>query len=153
MRPGSAAARRLHRRCGGFTYVWVLFAVALMGIGLAVTGMLWSKVAAREREAHLTWVGEQYVRAIASYYEAVPGSARKYPPTLDELLIDSRFAGTRRHLRRLYANPRSGRFDWRIVPAVGGGVMGVEAPEGGSGGEGAGARRSFVYLPLMASPP
>lgn len=146
---GDAAVRKARHACGGFTYVWGLFAVASMGIGLAVTGVLWSKVAAREREVQLAWVGEQYVRAIASYYEAVPGNARKYPPTLDDLLRDSRFAGTRRHLRQLYMNPRSGRFDWRVVPAAGGGVMGVEAPEG----VGEMARRSFVYLPVVASPP
>lgn len=147
MRRGSAGSRKPREACGGFTYVWVLFAVALMGIGLAVTGLLWSRVAAREREAQLTWVGEQYVRAIASYYEAVPGKARKYPPTLDDLLVDSRFAGMRRHLRTLYVNPRSGGFDWRIVPATGGGVMGVEAPESVGGNV---DRRSFVYLPAAA---
>ena len=53
----------IHRQAG-FTYLTVLFVVAFMGIGLAVTGEVWRTTVLRAREAELLWVGNQYRLAI-----------------------------------------------------------------------------------------
>src|SRR5205807_712603 len=42
---------KIARRAGGFTYLTVLFIVAIMGIGLALAGTVWQTAALREREA------------------------------------------------------------------------------------------------------
>lgn len=110
------------RRAAGFTYLTVLFIVALMGVGLALVGEVWHTAAVREREVALLHVGEQYRKAIERYY--LSGS-RQYPRTLAELLRDPRKPGIERYLRRIYPDPITNGDDWGIVKAPDGGVMGV----------------------------
>ena len=110
----------------GFTYLALLLAVAVIGIGLASAGQSWSIAAQREREAELLFIGGEMRRAIGAYYLASPG-AQRYPRRLEDLLADERFPSVRRHLRRLYRDPMSGRRDWVLIEAPGGGVMGVHS--------------------------
>lgn len=109
---------------GGFTYLGVLMLIALMGIGLAATGELWSTVAQRERERELLWVGTQYAQALRSYYRSSPGLAQ-YPQALDELLEDARYPNPRRHLRKLYRDPVTGSDDWGLLRSIDGRITGV----------------------------
>ncbi len=109
----------------GFTYLGLLFAVALAGVALAATGMLWSTERQREREKELLFIGGQFREAIASYYERSPGLVKRYPAKLDELLKDGRFLTMQRHLRRIYIDPMTGTRNWGMVPAPEGGVMGI----------------------------
>lgn len=120
--------RRTHREWG-FTYLWVLFLVALMGIALEGVGSTWYEDARRRRDRELQWVGEQYVRAIGSYFESAPGGRKRYPASLDELVQDSRFVYVRRHIRRLYVNPMTDQMDWQLVRGPGGGIRGVRTPD------------------------
>jgi type II secretory pathway pseudopilin PulG len=106
----------------GFTYLTVLFAVALMGLGLALTGEVWQTALTREREAQLLYAGNQYRRAIERYYLSGP---RQFPRTLDDLLKDPRKPGTERYLRKLYFDPLTGKSEWGTVKAPDGGIMGV----------------------------
>lgn len=79
----------------------------------------------RDREAQLLFVGDQYKKAITSYYNTVPpGGARALPRSLDNLLEDHRFATPKQHLRRLYVDPFTGTADWQLVTS-GHGVIGV----------------------------
>jgi type II secretory pathway pseudopilin PulG len=110
------------RGTAGFTYLTVLFVVAFMGVGLALTGEVWHTATAREREAELLYVGHQYRKAIERYYLSGP---RQYPRTLEDLLKDPRKPGTERYLRRLYPDPLTGKDEWGIVKGPDGGVMGV----------------------------
>ncbi len=110
------------RRVAGFTYLTILFVVAIMGLGLALTGEVWHTVALREKEAELLHVGSHYRKAIERYYLSGP---RQYPRALGDLLKDPRKPGTERYLRRLYADPLTGSDEWGIVKAPDGGVMGV----------------------------
>jgi len=112
------------RRAAGFTYLTVLFIVALMGLGLALAGEVWHTAAVREREAALLHVGEQYRRAIERYYLSGPG---QYPRSLADLLKDPRKPNTERYLRRLYPDPVTNSDDWGIVKAPDGGVLGVHS--------------------------
>ena len=57
--PGMSPAVRTPRQ-GGFTYVGLLIAVALMGVGLAAYGELYSHAAQREKEAELLFIGGQF---------------------------------------------------------------------------------------------
>lgn len=110
----------------GFTYIGVLFAVTLLGVALAAAGTLWSTAAQREREAELLFVGDQFRRAIGSYYEGSPG-AKRYPTRLEDLVEDRRLPRVRRHLRRIYADPMTGEPDWELVRLPDGGIVGVRS--------------------------
>ena len=99
-----------------------------MGVGLAGTGMVYSRQAQREKEKELLFIGGQYRKAIMLYYESSPGIAKKYPATLQELLKDDRYPGVRRYLRKLYRDPMTNGTDWGIVRAPDRGVMGVYSP-------------------------
>lgn len=108
----------------GFTYLGLMIIVAVMGMGLASLGTIYSHTAQREKEAELLFVGEQFRDAIRSYYVKSPGGS-VYPKKLDELLEDRRFPMPVRHLRRIYADPITGTSQWGLVEAPGGGIMGV----------------------------
>lgn len=109
----------------GFSYLVLLFAVAIAGAGLAGTGIVWHTALQREKEAELLFVGNQIRQAIASYYQRTPGNLRRYPASLEELLKDPRYPTTVRHLRKLYRDPMTGTTEWGLIAAPGGGIMGV----------------------------
>lgn len=112
------------RQSGGFTYLTILFVVALMGAGLALTGEVWHTSVLREREAELLHLGNEYRKAIERYYLAGP---RQYPRALADLLKDPRQAGTVRHLRKAYLDPVTGKEEWGLVRAPDGGIAGVHS--------------------------
>jgi type II secretory pathway pseudopilin PulG len=103
----------------------LLFAVAIMGAGMAGTGIVWHTANQREKEAELLYVGNQYRQAITSYYLRGPGNVRQYPLALEDLLKDPRQAATVRHLRKLYRDPITNTSEWGLIAAPGGGIMGV----------------------------
>lgn len=103
------------RRQGGFTYLGLLFFVAITAAGLAALGQAWSTAAQRERERELEFRGTEIANAIASYLRTSPGLAQ-YPSSLEDLLADRRGPKTRHHLRRAYADPFTGKVDWLLVP-------------------------------------
>jgi type II secretory pathway pseudopilin PulG len=103
----------------------MLLAVTIIGLGLSATGELYSRSQLRERERELLFVGDQYRNAIAAYYLGTPGGAHTYPQALEDLLLDRRYPTVQRHLRRLYADPLTGKAEWGIVSAPQGGIMGV----------------------------
>ena len=113
-------------RSDGFTYIGILLAVIFLGIALSAVGTVWSTVAQRDREAELLFVGSAYRDAIRSYYIHSPGGAR-FPMALDELVEDHRFPVVQRHLRRLYADPTTGRADWELIQNESGAIIGVRS--------------------------
>jgi type II secretory pathway pseudopilin PulG len=108
----------------GFTYLTALFVVAILAGGLALAGTVWEQAAAREREAELLFVGHQYRRAIGLYYDSTPGSVKRYPQTMEDLLKDPRQPATQRFLRKLYPDPFGGK-EWGVVKGSDGGIAGV----------------------------
>jgi type II secretory pathway pseudopilin PulG len=86
----------------GFSYLFVLFALVLVGLSMMGANKQWTTMMQREREAELLFRGHQYRRAIASYVESVPG-ARQYPPRVEDLMKDPR--NSKRHLRSAYLDP------------------------------------------------
>jgi type II secretory pathway pseudopilin PulG len=103
----------------------LVFAIAVAGVVAALLGETWSTASQRARERQLLWVGRHIRAGIANYYAMTPGGQKHYPPSLEALLLDSRQAGTVRHLRRIYADPMTPGGHWRLIRAPDGGIMGV----------------------------
>jgi type II secretory pathway pseudopilin PulG len=120
-------AVRTARSETGFTYLGILIAMALFGVALAATGDVWRTAAQREREQELLFVGNQFRNAFSTYYGFTPAGKPRYPRALEDLVEDNRFPVTRRHLRRVYADPMTGKPDWVLLDAPGGGIAGVQS--------------------------
>ncbi|MBS1145056.1 MAG: hypothetical protein H6R14_2462 [Proteobacteria bacterium] len=99
----------------GFTYLGLLFFIALAGIALAGVGVLWQMEIRREKEKELLFVGEQYRAAIGSYYSKSPAGNNQFPEKLEDLLLDTRFPMPVRHLRRLYRDPMMADGQWALI--------------------------------------
>ena len=108
----------------GFTYLTVLFMVALLSIGLALIGEMWHTSTKRAKEAELLFIGNQYRKAIERYY--LSGPQRQYPRSLEHLIKDPRMPNTQRYLRKLYPDPMTGR-EFALVKAPDGGILGVQS--------------------------
>jgi type II secretory pathway pseudopilin PulG len=148
----------------GFTYLTVLFVVAMMAGGLALAGEVWHTSAMREKEAELLHVGNEYRKAIERYYVSGP---KQYPKNLADLVRDPRQPGVVRHLRRLYPDPVTGKEEWGLVKSNDGGIAGVHslseaAPLKTAGfavrdaafeGKTKYADWQFVYAPAQAAAP
>jgi type II secretory pathway pseudopilin PulG len=113
---------RALRRQAGFTYVGLMFAIAVLGITLATVGVVWSTQIRRDKEAELLWIGDQYRTAIGRYR----ASGGQFPQELADLLEDKRTAVPRRYLRKLFADPMTGAADWQLIETPGGGgIIGI----------------------------
>lgn len=99
----------------GFTYIGLLIMIAISGIALAGVGIVWHQDTQREREKELLFIGEEYRKAIGSYYENSPSDAKQFPKTLNDLILDSRFPGIKRHIRKLYVDPMLREEPWGIA--------------------------------------
>ena len=108
----------------GFTYIWVLFVVTLTSIALAGAVQVWRTEVRREKEKELMFAGEQFRQAIGSYYENSPGPKR-YPDSLEKLLLDKRFPTVKRHLRKIFFDPMTGSGEWGLARQPNAGIIGV----------------------------
>jgi type II secretory pathway pseudopilin PulG len=103
------------RREQGFSYVIVMFLVAVLSI-VSVRGLENSLTAERrEKEADLLRVGQAYRNAIMDYYQSSPGTEKALPAKPEDLLLDQRATRTRRPLRKLYRDPITGAKEWGYV--------------------------------------
>ena len=109
----------------GFSYIGILLVIALVGVQLGLAGVVWSFAQARQKERELLFVGGQFRTAISQYYLNPKGPQKEYPRRLDDLLKDPRYPGTVRHLRKIYADPITGKKQWGLVKLPNGGIVGV----------------------------
>ena len=101
--------------------------VALMGLGLTAVVSVEATASQRAKERELMSIGRQYRNAIGRYYESqLTGRGREYPTSLDDLLKDNRVPGVRRHLRKVFVDPMTGKQEWGFV-LVGGRIAGVHS--------------------------
>src|SRR5882724_8010434 len=117
-------------RCGqqcGFTYLTAILLVAVAGASLGIVAESWTHARQREKEIELIWVGSQFKQAIGLYYQRSPGAVKRYPEKLEDLLEDRRFLSMQRYLRRIYADPMTGKAEWKLIAAPEGGIMGVSS--------------------------
>ena len=110
----------------GFAYIWTLLLVAFMGIGSSIASELYSTSVRRDKERELLFIGHEFRAAIARYHGSAAAGPQMYPLTLQDLVKDPRFPNARRHLRRLYADPLTGKADWGLI-RVEGRIVGVHS--------------------------
>lgn len=113
----------MHQR--GFTYLALLFMVAIMGAVLGATAVVWRTMNQRDKEQELLFIGHEYRRAIGLYYERTPGAAKQFPKKLEDLLEDKRQTTLARYLRKRYHDPLNTGQEWGFAPGPGGTIMGV----------------------------
>jgi type II secretory pathway pseudopilin PulG len=117
-------ARAAQRGVVLLTVLFVVLATTLAASALVVS---YTTQMRREKEAQLLFAGDQFRRAITSYYNAIPqGGARGLPPTLQALVHDDRFPKPIHHLRRIYPDPITGQADWELLED-GPGIIGVRS--------------------------
>lgn len=116
------------RRQAGFSYVGLMVLIAVIGVASAATVSVADLSRRRAAEEQLLFVGKQYIRAFLEYELHTPeGHANRAPSRLEDLVRDPRQVGVRRYLRQVYADPVTGKTDWQLVKAPGGGIMGVRS--------------------------
>ena len=102
-------------REGGFTYVGLIVLVAIIGLVGAATLKADALLRRAAAEQELLEIGAAFSAALTSYAEATPRGQLPQPPSLEELLKDPRFPGMRRHLRKIFVDPVTGKAEWGIV--------------------------------------
>jgi len=111
-------------------YLWLLLLVAMMGVSLVVGVEFYTTSVQRDKEVELLAIGHQFRSAIGRFYETQraggQGDKGEYPATLDDLLKDNRSLALRRHLRRVFVDPMTGKAEWGLLK-VGGKIVGVHS--------------------------
>jgi type II secretory pathway pseudopilin PulG len=115
-----------HRQRGA-GFLALLLVIAAMSAAAATAAQWTSAVMQREREAQLLWAGVQIQRALLAYAQTAPDELRRYPRSLDELLLDTRATAPRRHLRRVYEDPMASDGQWALVRDNAGRIVGVHS--------------------------
>lgn len=105
------------RRALGLASVLLLIWVAALGAVAAHALQQGAAMSRRQAERELLAIGAEFETALRSH-----GGP---PTTLDELLRDPRAPGVRRHLRRLRADPLTGRREWGLLTDSQGRIVGV----------------------------
>lgn len=108
-------ARRARSPDAGFTYVGLVIFVAILGLVGAATLKVDSLLRRVAAEQELLEIGAEYSEALRSYAAATPRGYPAAPPSMQELLKDPRFPGTRRHLRKIHVDPVTGKEEWGFV--------------------------------------
>jgi type II secretory pathway pseudopilin PulG len=106
-------ARPLSREAG-FTYVGLVVFVAILGMVGAATLKVDGLLRRAQAEQELLETGAAFSEALRSYAAATPRGFPAVPPTLQDLLKDPRFPGTRRHLRKIFVDPITGSAEWGV---------------------------------------
>ena len=116
----------------GFVYLALLLFLAVFGAMTASVVATGANVGRRAAEDELLFVGQQFRNSIRSYYESGAGG-RRYPVSMDELLVDKRAPGVHRHLRKVFTDPLTGNEDWGLVRTPDGvGIVGVYSKAAGA---------------------
>lgn len=121
----------------GFGYVFLLVIVAVLG-GLSAYSMEKGQLLSRRQaEQELLSVGRAFEDALYSYSGLrlqelqsgqVPGVLTATGPTqLEDLLKDPRVPGIRRHLRKIYPDPLTGKAEWGLVRNRFGQIVGIHS--------------------------
>jgi type II secretory pathway pseudopilin PulG len=115
------------RTARGFTYLGLMFVLAVMGLLAAAAGNLWRFESQRDRERELIFVLNEYGRALACYREGHTAAAKTAPTSLEPLLGETVNVGIRRCLRRLYPDPITRQMDWVLLRSPAGGIIGLHS--------------------------
>ena len=103
----------------GFTYISLIILVAIIGLVGATAIKLGAVMQRSAAERELLNIGAQFSDALQSYAKATPPGQPTQPPSLKELLLDPRFPAVRRHLRKIFVDPMTGKAEWGITYVAG----------------------------------
>jgi type II secretory pathway pseudopilin PulG len=92
-----------------------MIVVAIIGLVTASAIKLGAVLQRARAEQELLRIGAEFSDALQSYADATPAGKPSQPASLKDLLKDPRFPTTRRHLRKLYVDPMTGKAEWGIV--------------------------------------
>ena len=114
----------------GVTYLFLMFAIALIGLSTTVAAKQWKAMVQRELEADLLYKGIELQNALALYSATMKAgrvtTAEVYPQSLAELTrLPKPF------LRKAYMDPMS-HGDWLYLRSPTGGIMGVRSKSRGT---------------------
>jgi hypothetical protein len=93
--------------------------LAIMALVCATTVKLGAVMQRSAAERELLSIGAQFSDALQSYAKATPPGQPTQPPSLKELLLDPRFPAVRRHLRKIFVDPMTGKAEWGISYVAG----------------------------------
>ncbi len=114
------------RRYAGLAYLSLLIFIAIIGVATAATLQMGSVLQRRAAEEELLIIGNEFRNALISYASATPLGQQTTPHKLADLLKDPRYPNIRRHLRKLYPDPISGKSEWGTILSLDGkGIVGV----------------------------
>ena len=99
----------------GMAYLGILFLVAAISVSLGVVSQNEDTQLRREKELDWLFIGKQYQKAIASYYDQSPNGLKEFPTSIEDLQLDKRFIVPVRHLRKPYRDPVNSNQDWELV--------------------------------------
>jgi len=100
----------------GFTYLMLLWWVAISGVILAALAQSWTMERRRQQDIELVFRAQQITNGIQSYFDAAPnGTAKTLPTSLQDLLEDRRGPVVRHHLRRLWPDPITRQPEWGLI--------------------------------------
>ena len=109
----------------GFSYLFLLIIVAVLGTAAANAVSLGVNASRRDAEFELLAIGAEFENALRSFRAVGVAGTRVGPRDLEDLLLDKRMSGTRRHLRKIYADPLTGRQEWGVVRQPDGLIVGI----------------------------
>jgi type II secretory pathway pseudopilin PulG len=108
MTPAPTRRARPSKSEEGYILVAVIFLLALFTIALAVALPKVTKEIQRDRELETMNRGKQYIRGVRMYYKKF----NAYPPNVDALVKPT---NNIRFMRKKYADPTTGKEDWKPV--------------------------------------
>lgn len=119
----------------GFGYVFLLVLIAVLGGVSAYALEKGQLLSRRQAEQELLRVGRTFEEALYSYSGArlpephsspsSPVMMATGPAQLEDLLRDPRMPGVRRHLRKIYPDPLTGKTEWGLVRNQAGRIVGI----------------------------
>jgi type II secretory pathway pseudopilin PulG len=101
----------------GFTYLGLVILLTIIGLVGAAALKVDALLRRAQAEQELLEVGAAFGEALRSYAQATPPGQPTQPPDLQALLRDPRAPGVRRHLRKVFVDPVTGKAEWGIVYA------------------------------------
>ena len=121
-------SRRHRTMQRGYAYLALLILIAIIGVAAVATAQLGAIYQRRMAEEELLFIGGEFQRALLSYALATPAGQLPQPHELADLVRDPRYPNPMRHLRRLYADPVTGKDDWVLVRSPDGqGIVGIHS--------------------------
>jgi type II secretory pathway pseudopilin PulG len=113
--PRRRRASQIPSQQAGYAYLALLILIAIIGVAAAATAELGDVYRRRMAEKELLFVGGEFQRALSSYAAQTPLGQPTQPRTLDDLVHDPRYPNPVHHLRKVYADPMTGKADWVLV--------------------------------------